>query len=284
MHEIDLGVIHGPFPMVGFLFFTRNWLDDGPPTAKQAFDAPPPPEADILASPALQGFIIDFLSEAFTHFLELYIWGPTSFETDYKSLYFNSDPHAKFWLVDQEIMEGFHTLYSFRDKEPNQRLKDLSPVITLSGSAVYARASQCDVYLQENWGKLGLDLLNAIEIVLKSTDLRSGRYYPNGSFLTAAMDVLVEIYPSRSPNEKEYAAVRVYGLLDTLKQVGHCLTWLTAAIRISPYGQMSYFDAILTNRSSLAPFSADPEIRNSMYFEIDKQELQPLSKKEQKMC
>ncbi|KAL5320208.1 hypothetical protein ACEPPN_011009 [Leptodophora sp. 'Broadleaf-Isolate-01'] len=222
-----------------------------------------------------------------------------------KSLYFNSDPHAKFWLVDQEIMEGFHTLCSFRDEEPDQRYtatfkvfwelwqflqeeldgsKDLSPVITLSGSAVYARASQCGVYLQENWGKLGLDLLNAIETVLKSTDLRSSRYYPDGSFSTAAMDVLVEIHPSRSPDEKEHAVIRVYGSLDTLKQVGYCLTWLTAAIRISPYGQMSYSDAILTDRSYLAPFSADPEIRNSMYFEIYRQELQPLSKEEQKMC
>ncbi|KAH7369731.1 hypothetical protein BKA65DRAFT_486888 [Rhexocercosporidium sp. MPI-PUGE-AT-0058] len=417
----------------------------GPPTAKQAFDAPPPPEADILASPALQGFIIDFLSEAFTHFPEFSIWGPTSvkkwdltqfyskfseliqelgaelfalatdefqrqiartirrrhlaitkqvktlsisqtppgtdsprrsnqanylesrtngrrsslgsatesssgsrtrhgfdlgkseyideYRLDYpgldkdkeaavvfltsgnaltnlgqkirKSLYFDSDPHAKFWLVDQEMMEGFHTLYSFRDEEPDQRYtatfkvfwelwqflkeeldgsKDLSPVITLSGSAVYARASQCAVYLQEHWGKLGLDLLNAIETALRSTDLRSGRYRPDGSLSTKTMDLLVEIHPSRSPDEKEQAVVRVYGSLDTLKQVGHCLTWLTAAIRISPYDQMSYSDAILTDHTYLAPFSADPEIRNSMYFEIYGQELQPLSREEQEMC
>ncbi|KAL5323210.1 hypothetical protein ACEPPN_007743 [Leptodophora sp. 'Broadleaf-Isolate-01'] len=416
----------------------------GPPTAKQAFNAPPPPESDILASPALQDFIIDFLSEEFTHFPEFSIWGPTSvkkwdltqfyskfseliqelgaelfalatdefqrqiartvrrrhlaitkqvktlsigkpvpgtdsprrrdtvngFEngmngrrsslvsarsssgsrtrndfgldkSDYideyglnqpgfddekaaaaefltsgnalanlgqnirKSLYFDSDPHAKFWLVDQKMMEGFHTLYSFRDEEPDQRYtatfkafwelcqflkeeldgsKDLSPVITLSGSAVYARASQCGVYLQENWGQLGLDLLSAIETALKSTDLRTGRYRPDEDVSTTTMDVSVELYPSRSPDEKEYAMVRVYGPFDTLKQAGHCLTWLTAAIRISPYDQMSYSDAVLTDHTYLAPFSANPELQNSMYFEIYGQDLQPLSKEEQEMC
>lgn len=93
-------------------------------------------------------------------------------------------------------MEGFRTLDSFRGNNPSDKLcatfkafwelwefsreelegaAELGPVMTLSGSAIYARATQCKVYLEENWGQVGLDVLRAIENALSSENLRTGK-------------------------------------------------------------------------------------------------------------
>jgi hypothetical protein len=232
-----------------------------------------------------------------------------------RTLYFDFDPYSKFATVDAEVMAGLRTMTAFKDIEHGSKYSatfklfwqlwqfsqdelegstDLDPVITLSGSAVYARAIQCGTYIKENWGQTGLDILLAIGSAFKSESLRSGRMSspPEAPRLKAAdpvtstssMEIDVEIHPRKSLDSKEFAMVNIAGSLETVKKAGHCLTWLTAAIRVSQYNEMSYSDATFKNRTYFTPFDSDPVFQSSMYFEICAGDLLPLHDKEKKMC
>lgn len=231
------------------------------------------------------------------------------------SLYFDFDPYSKFANVDAEFMDGLRTMNSFRDFDTERKYSatfkpfwqlqqfshdeleggtNFGPVITLSGSAVYARAIQCGTYIKENWGHTGLEILHAIESALSIENLRSEGLPSSSEALqvngadsvasSSTMEINVEIYPRKGPDSKEFAMVNITSSLETLKKAGHCLTWLTAAIRVSPYNEMSYSDVTFKNCTYLAPFSSDPVFQNSMYFEIYAGDLLPLHKEEKKMC
>jgi hypothetical protein len=111
-----------------------------------------------------------------------------------QSLYFDPDPETKFWDVDLKIMEGLNSRNNFKTGNTDNKISaifkvfwelrqfsleeldgssQLGPVITLSGSAIYAYATQCKNYLEENWSDLGVEVLSAIESALSSDGLKT---------------------------------------------------------------------------------------------------------------